>query len=121
MKSCHNAATEFLRQYWSAILPLPPGALGGPSASPQARANKAEKMAAYLRLTEGKVDGVVATATAQGISADRVRAVSDPTVRTHERTLIVVIGNVTYDGSCECSVGKGDQAVVKGDPSVIGS
>ena len=76
MKSCHNAATEFLRQYWGAILPLPAGAMGGPSQTPAARASKAERMAGYLRLTEGKVEAVVHTATLAGIDPLRVRAVS---------------------------------------------
>jgi len=81
MRSCHNAATEFLRQYWSALLPLPAGALGGgPTAIPKNKEArdpaKAAKMANYLRSTEKKVEAVVHTATIEGINPERIRAVS---------------------------------------------
>lgn len=88
MRSCHNAATEFLRQFWSAVLPTPPGALGtnantgsrDPNAAEVAKAMKAERMAGYLKLTEGKVEAVVSTARAMGIDPGRVRAALAPTV-----------------------------------------
>jgi transcription initiation factor TFIIH subunit 1 len=82
MRSCHNAATEFLRQYWSALLPLPAGALGsgGPAVIPKNKEardpTKAAKMAKYLAMTERKMDAVVQTAVIAGIDAARVRAVS---------------------------------------------
>jgi transcription initiation factor TFIIH subunit 1 len=74
MRSCHNAASEFLRQYWSAILPPPPGALGGQSAAQ--RAQRAAKMARYLQGTEGKINAIVTTAEIVRVDPDRVRAVS---------------------------------------------
>ncbi len=73
MRSCHNAATEFLRQYWSAILPTPTGAVSSAAAIKTARAGK---MADYLRRTEGKVEAVIHTATIVGVDPARVRAVS---------------------------------------------
>lgn len=78
MRSCHNAATEFLRQYWSAVLPTPAGALGAGTNSTSAatKAAKAEKMAAYLRGTGGKVEAVVHIATEAGVDPGRIRAVS---------------------------------------------
>ena len=74
MKSCHNAANEFLRQYWSAILPAQAGTLG--SSSVAAKQAKAVKMAGYLRGMEGKMNAVVHTAVTQHVDPVRVRAVS---------------------------------------------
>ena len=78
MRSCHNAATEFLRQYWSAILPTSALALGAKTTatSESTKSVKAEKMAGYLRLTEGKVDAVIQTARIAGADVGRVKAVS---------------------------------------------
>jgi transcription initiation factor TFIIH subunit 1 len=78
MKSCHNAATEFLRQYWAAILPTPSGALGtGTSAvSAKTKTAKAAKMAGYLSATENKVKAIVHAATTVNVDPARVEAVS---------------------------------------------
>jgi transcription initiation factor TFIIH subunit 1 len=78
MRSCHNAATEFLRQYWSAVLPTAAGALGAgtPSASPAMKAARAAKMAGYLQSTEGKVMAVINTAILAGVDPARIRTVS---------------------------------------------
>jgi hypothetical protein len=83
MRTCHNAASEFLRQYWSAVLPAPAaasGAAGGAGAGgaqgEMGRAAKAERMAGYLRSTGEKVEAVVQTAGLMGVDAARVRAVS---------------------------------------------
>ena len=73
MKSCHNAANEFLRQYWSAILPTQTGALGNPN--PAAKGAKAARMAGYLRGMEGKMNAVVHTAVTEGLDPMRIRAV----------------------------------------------
>jgi transcription initiation factor TFIIH subunit 1 len=75
MRSCHNAANEFLRQYWSAILPNPTAPTLS-AAAKTARATKAAKMAGYLRVTDRKVEAVVHTATIAGVDPERVRAVS---------------------------------------------
>ena len=87
MRSCHNAATEFLRQYWSAVLPTPSTALGaGTAAASEAnKAAKAEKMAGYLKLTEGKVEAVLATASKAGADTGRVRAVGNGWERADHR------------------------------------
>jgi len=74
MTSCHNAANEFLRQYWSAVLPAQIGALGTTSVA--AKVAKAGKMAGYLRGMEGKINAVVHTAAADGLDPARVKAVS---------------------------------------------
>ncbi|KAL7419067.1 RNA polymerase II transcription factor B subunit 1 [Cryptotrichosporon argae] len=82
MRSCHNAATEFLRQYYTAILPTAAGALGAgtPSTAPAAKAARAEKMARYLEGTEGKVNAIVAAAEIGRSDPDRVRAAMAPTL-----------------------------------------
>lgn len=86
MRSCHTAATEFLRQYWAALLPLPAGALGGgPNTVPKNKDArdpvKATKMANYLRSTEKKIEAVVHTAALTGQDAERVKAVSSDVYR----------------------------------------
>jgi transcription initiation factor TFIIH subunit 1 len=98
MRSCHNAASEFLRQYWSAILPPPPGALGGQT--PQQRVQRAEKMAQYLQGTEGKINAIVTTAEIARVDPERVRAVSRDTCR-----FVVAdcyIGTCTDTWCCQC-------------------
>ncbi|WVW84245.1 hypothetical protein I302_106275 [Kwoniella bestiolae CBS 10118] len=77
MKSCHNAATEFLRQYWSAILPSQPGTLNG---NVKAKEAKAMKMANYLRSTENKVKAIIETGVILGFDPERVRKAMAPTV-----------------------------------------
>ena len=78
MRTCHNAATEFLRQYWSAVLPTSPAALGAgtPGQSESAKAAKAERMANYLKGMEGKLEAVVQLGVAVGVDPGRIRAVS---------------------------------------------
>lgn len=73
IRSCHNSATEFLRQYWSAILPSVPGALGGQT--PGAKDAKAAKMASYLKNTSTKIEAIVQTAQITGFDPERVRKV----------------------------------------------
>ncbi|KAK8864616.1 hypothetical protein IAR55_001866 [Kwoniella newhampshirensis] len=79
MRSCHNAATEFLRQYWSAILPTQPGALGSTGGA-SAKEAKAVKMAGYLKNTQPKVEAIVQTAQILGFDPERVRKAMAPTV-----------------------------------------
>jgi len=73
--TCHNAHTEFLRQFWSAVLPTPPGTLGAPT--PEQKMTKARKMAKFLSLMKEKVDSVVQSAAQDPtVDTDRVREVS---------------------------------------------
>jgi transcription initiation factor TFIIH subunit 1 len=73
--SCHNAACEFLRQFWSAVLPNLPGTLGAPTN--QQKVDKAKKMVDYLAKTGEKVDGVLKSAIKSGMAdPDRVKEVS---------------------------------------------
>ncbi|OCF60893.1 transcription initiation factor TFIIH subunit 1 [Kwoniella mangroviensis CBS 10435] len=77
MKSCHNAATEFLRQYWSAILPSQAGTL---NTNVKAKEGKAIKMANYLRSTENKVKAIIETGVILGFDPERVKKAMAPTV-----------------------------------------
>lgn len=79
MRSCHNAAAEFLRQYWAAILPPAAGTLAT-NQPPAVRAARAAKMARYLEGTEGKVNAIVTTAEIVKVDPDRVRAAMAPTL-----------------------------------------
>lgn len=77
MTSCQTAANEFLRQYWSAV--LPPAADGPPTtavSTPAQRATKAAKMIGYLGNTQAKVDAIVNFAQQHGMDAGRISTVS---------------------------------------------
>lgn len=78
MRLLHNATTEFLRQYYGAIHPPPPGALGGQT--PQQRQQKAAKMLKYLAGTEAKVNAIVTVAEIERVDPERIRAVLAPTL-----------------------------------------
>ncbi|WVF71377.1 hypothetical protein IAT40_006181 [Kwoniella sp. CBS 6097] len=77
MRSCHNAATEFLRQYWSAILPSQAGTL---NSSTPAKEAKAVKMAGYLRNTNAKVEAIVQSGMIMGFDPERIRKSMAPTI-----------------------------------------
>ncbi|TXT07203.1 hypothetical protein VHUM_03373 [Vanrija humicola] len=79
MRSCHIAATEFLRQYWAAILPPPPGSLGAGASSAE-REKRAQKMIKYLKGTEGKVNAIVNVAMTERFDPERVRSAMAPTL-----------------------------------------
>lgn len=74
MRSCHNAANEFLRQYWSAVLPTFTGP-AGTSTGVAAKVAKAAKMIEYLRKTEPKVEAIVQAGIIAGEDPARIRAV----------------------------------------------
>jgi transcription initiation factor TFIIH subunit 1 len=61
---------------------------GTAATSDATKAAKADKMAGYLRLTEGKVEAVVQTAQVAGVDVGRVKAVStcESTISREERT-----------------------------------
>lgn len=72
--TCHNAHTEFLRQFWSAVLPTPAGTLGAPT--PEQKMAKARKMAKFLSLMREKVDSVVLSAKQdKTVDSERVQEV----------------------------------------------
>lgn len=79
MRLLHNATTEFLRQYYGAIHPPPPGALGGQSSAAQ-RQHKAAKMLKYLAGTEAKINAIVTIGEIERVDPERIRAVLAPTL-----------------------------------------
>lgn len=62
MLSCQASANEFLRHFWSAILPSNPSDFGFSAASmaaPAQKAAKAVRMMEYLEKTQARVDTIV--------------------------------------------------------------
>jgi transcription initiation factor TFIIH subunit 1 len=87
VSTCHNAACEFLRQFWSAVLPTPQGTLGG-AQTPEQKAAKAKKMATFLAGTQKKVESVVASAVNAGMKEpSRVRDALAPTMDAVNKAL----------------------------------
>lgn len=76
LTTLQSSSNEFLRQFWSAI--LPPKATDAKS-TPAARAAKAARMKEYLDKVEEKVQGILKQAR-EGIERDRVEAVSPSVV-----------------------------------------
>ncbi|KAL1411616.1 RNA polymerase II transcription factor B subunit 1 [Vanrija albida] len=82
MRICHISTNEFLRQYWSAVLPPPPGSLGAGTGgqTPSEREKRAAKMAKYLAGTEGRVNAIVNVAMTERFDPERVRSAMAPTL-----------------------------------------
>lgn len=76
MTTCQTAASEFLRQFWSAIY-APASELQMLSApTPAQKAAKAAKMVGYLATTPEKIDAIVRSARAGGLDPQRIQMVS---------------------------------------------
>ena len=104
--TCHNAHTEFLRQFWSAVLPTPPGTLGAPT--PEQKMTKARKMAKFLSLMKEKVDSVVQSAAQDPtVDTERVREVSvgGGAAPGTSNAYVRFIGTGSDPASCRESVG----------------
>ncbi|KAF5325666.1 hypothetical protein D9611_000372 [Ephemerocybe angulata] len=80
MTSCQTAANEFLRQYWSSIIPQAPELQTAASATPAQRAAKAAKMIGYLSKTPEKVQAIIMTAQAHGVDSAKVEVAMKPTL-----------------------------------------
>lgn len=75
LTTLQSSSNEFLRQFWSAI--LPPKASDAKS-TPAARAAKAARMKEYLDKVEEKVQGILKQARKEGIERERVEAALQP-------------------------------------------
>ena len=76
MITCHTAANEFLRQFWSAIYPsLVDSQSISSIATPAQRASKAAKMVGYLSKTPEKVEALVRMAQQHGVNGSKVETV----------------------------------------------
>ena len=82
MLSCQASANEFLRHFWSAILPSNPADFGysaSSMASPAQKAGKAIRMIEYLEKTQERVDTVVGQAkNTQGADPTAVKEALEP-------------------------------------------
>ena len=76
MTSCQSAANEFLRQFWSAVLPAKAFDITvAAHATPAQKAARAQKMIGYLERTEERVRGVLSEAQSANVDPQRVRFV----------------------------------------------
>ena len=82
MLSCQASANEFLRHFWSAILPSNPADFGfsaSSMATPAQKAGKAIRMIEYLEKTQERVDTVVGQAkNTQGADPAAVKEALEP-------------------------------------------
>jgi transcription initiation factor TFIIH subunit 1 len=79
MISCQASANEFLRHFWSAVLPAQTGDISASAmANPQQRAGKATRMIEYLRKTQERVDTVVKEGEKLGGDPNAVREALQP-------------------------------------------
>ncbi|KAI0031749.1 hypothetical protein K488DRAFT_51454 [Vararia minispora EC-137] len=88
MRSCHAAANEFLRQFWTAIYPPPVEAQTlGPPPTPAQKQAKAARMISLLARTSEKVAIVVREAGAAGADRRRVELAMQPVLDAAEHAL----------------------------------
>ncbi|KAL5507412.1 TFB1 [Sanghuangporus vaninii] len=86
MRTCQTAANEFLRQFWSSVVP----ASGeGPmsSASPARKAAKAARMAGYLVKTPEKIQAIIEMARSSGVDAGKIEMAMKPVSTAVEKAL----------------------------------
>ncbi|OCB85697.1 hypothetical protein A7U60_g7348 [Sanghuangporus baumii] len=86
MRTCQTAANEFLRQFWSSVVP----ASGeGPmsSASPAQKAAKAARMAGYLVKTPEKIQAIIEMARSSGVDAGKIEMAMKPVSTAVEKAL----------------------------------
>lgn len=82
MISCQASANEFLRHFWSAVLPAQTGDISASAmANPQQRAAKATRMIEYLQKTQERVDTVVKEAEKIGADPTAVREALQPCIQ----------------------------------------
>lgn len=77
LTSCHSSSNEFLRHFWSAVLPPRPEDISAAAmATPEQRAAKAQRMIGYLQKTDERVKDVVRKASSEGVDVKKVEMVS---------------------------------------------
>lgn len=82
MISCQASANEFLRHFWSAVLPAQTGDISASAmANPQQRAAKATRMIEYLQKTQARVDTVVKEGEKVGADPVAVREALQPCIQ----------------------------------------
>lgn len=82
MISCQASANEFLRHFWSAVLPAQTGDISASAmANPQQRAAKATRMIEYLHKTQERIDTVVKEGEKIGADPNAVREALQPCIQ----------------------------------------
>lgn len=88
MLSAQTSTNEFLRHFWSAILPPNPNDFSASSAStPVQKAAKVIRMIGYLEKSRDRVESVVGEAEGKGADPIAVRAALEPTMEAVRRAL----------------------------------
>ena len=87
MRSCHTAANEFLRQFWSSVFPPPSdgNVLAVPSAAQ--RATKAAKMAGYLIKFPEKIEAIVESAKQMSVDAAKIETAMKPVMAAVDKAV----------------------------------
>lgn len=88
MISCQASANEFLRHFWSAVLPAPMGDISAAAmATPQQKAAKASRMIEYLRKTQERVNVVVSDGEKGGADANAVKEALQPCLQATRKAI----------------------------------
>ena len=87
MRSCHTAANEFLRQFWSSVFPPPSDGNILTALSAAQRATKTAKMAGYLVKFPEKIEAIIETAKQQGFDATKVETAMKPVLAAVEKAV----------------------------------
>ncbi|KAJ7594301.1 hypothetical protein C8J56DRAFT_1044056 [Mycena floridula] len=87
MTSCHTAASEFLRQFWSATYPPILDTQNLAVSTPAQRATKAAKMIGYLSKTQEKVDALLQAASQRGLDPTKIETAMQPVLNAVDRAL----------------------------------
>lgn len=86
MISCQASANEFLRHFWSAVLPAQAGDISASAmANPQQRAGKAARMIEYLQKTQERVNTVVKEGEKAGADPTAVREALQPCLQAVQK------------------------------------
>ena len=88
MISCQASANEFLRHFWSAVLPARPDDISASAmATPLQKAGKAQRMVGYLEKTQERVDTVVREGQKEGSDPIAVREALEPCMHAVRKAL----------------------------------
>ena len=104
MTSCQTSANEFLRHFWSAILPARQGDFSAiAKATPVQKASRAAKMIGYLAKTDDRVALVLKEAAMAGQDLDRIRFVRGDGFATLKlNTRLCLLISIGYATDIEC-------------------
>lgn len=87
MRSCHTAANEFLRQFWSSAFPPPSDGNILTALSAAQRATKAAKMAGYLVKSPEKIEAIIESAKQEGVDAAKIETAMKPVLAAVDKAV----------------------------------